>query len=261
MLNKLFKSGRKNNESSSTAIAGRYRLIDSLRGLAVVNMVIFHLLYDIFVIYRSDYKWALHPAVYAWERYICFSFIIISGVSLHFTSHPYRRGIIVSLCGLAVTAVTALAVPSQIVWFGVLNLIGAAMIITAFAKPLLVRIPPFVGAVFSLILYALTCAIPKGYIGFFYIRLFSLPKKLYDIGVLVLAGFPPKDFHSSDYFPLLPWIFVFLFGFFLWEEISRRKAEGLFVRGIPGLEVIGKYSLLMYLVHQPIIMGCLELIF
>ena len=46
MLNKLFKSGRKNDESSSNAIAGRYRLIDSLRGLAVVNMVIFHLLYD-----------------------------------------------------------------------------------------------------------------------------------------------------------------------------------------------------------------------
>ena len=243
------------------ALKTRYRMIDSLRGLAVVNMVLFHLLYDIFVIYGSNYNWHSQLPVYIWERYICVSFIMISGASLHFSSHPYRRGIIVSLCGFAVTAVTAVAIPSQIIWFGVLNLIGAAMIITAFAKPLLQRIPPVLGAVASVLLYALTCDIPRGYIGFFYIKLFSLPEKLYDIGFLFFAGFPSKSFHSSDYFPLLPWIFIFLLGFFLWEQIKSSGADKFFVRGIPVLDFIGKYSLIIYLIHQPVLMGICQLIF
>ncbi len=239
----------------------RYRLIDSLRGLAVVNMVIFHLLYDIFVIYGSNYNWNSQLPVYIWERYICISFIVISGVSLHFTSHPYRRGIIVSLCGFAVTAVTAIAVPSQIIWFGVLNLIGASMMITVIAKPLLRRIQPIFGATAAFLLYALTCGIPRGYIGFFYIKLFSLPEKLYDIGFLFFAGFPSKSFHSSDYFPLLPWIFIFLLGFFLWEQIKRYRADRFFVRGIPVLDVIGQHSLIIYLIHQPVLMEICQLIF
>ena len=135
------------------------------------------------------------------------------------------------------------------------------MIITAFAKPLLQRIPPVLGAATSLLLYALTCGIPRGYIGFFYIKLFSLPEKLYDIGFLFFAGFPSKSFHSSDYFPLLPWIFIFLLGFFLWEQIKSSGADKFFVRGIPVLDLIGKYSLIIYLIHQPVLMGICQLIF
>ena len=56
----------------------RYRLIDSLRGFALLNMVAFHLCYDIFMIYGVDDNWALRPESVAWERFICVSFILIS---------------------------------------------------------------------------------------------------------------------------------------------------------------------------------------
>ena len=69
----------------------RYRLIDTLRALALLNMLVFHFLYDVFVVYGGDFSWTLHPAVVAWERYICVSFLLIAGVSLHFSRHVLRR--------------------------------------------------------------------------------------------------------------------------------------------------------------------------
>ena len=86
----------------------RYELIDSIRGFAIINMVIFHTLYDIFMIY-GDGSFFTSPWCAVWERFICVSFIIISGVSFNFSLHTVRNGIIVSLCGFLVTIVTALA--------------------------------------------------------------------------------------------------------------------------------------------------------
>ena len=87
----------------------RYDLIDSIRGFAVIYMVAFHALYDIFIIY-GDGSAFTNSFFAVWERFICVSFIIISGVSFNFSNHTVRNGIIVSLCGFVVTTVTAIAV-------------------------------------------------------------------------------------------------------------------------------------------------------
>ncbi len=125
----------------------RYGLIDAFRGFALVNMVIYHFCYDIFAVYGLDPVWFTYPWVIVWERFICISFILISGVSLHFSYHPIRRGLIINLCGLLITFVTALVMPEQAVWFGVLNLIGCAMLIATLLRKLLDKINPFLGAV------------------------------------------------------------------------------------------------------------------
>lgn len=72
----------------------RYDLIDSIRGFAVINMVVFHALYDIFIIY-GDGSAFTNSFFAVWERFICVSFIIISGVSFNFSNHTVRNGIIV----------------------------------------------------------------------------------------------------------------------------------------------------------------------
>ena len=114
----------------------RLQMIDTLRGFALLNMVLFHFFYDIFMVYGLDPKWGLHIGTIVWERFICVSFILLSGVSLHFSKHAYRRGLIVNACGLLVTLVTAVAMPGQAVWFGVLNLIGCSMLIATSASSL-----------------------------------------------------------------------------------------------------------------------------
>lgn len=239
----------------------RYHLIDALRGFALVNMVLFHLVYDIFNIFSAETGWNSEPLTIIWERFICCSFIILSGVSFNFSHHPFKRGIILNACGFLITVVTVLVMPSQAVWFGILNFLGCAMMIAYPLKAYLENIKPVIGATVSLILFAFLYGIPEGYVGFFGIEIFKLPEFLYGIKVFAFIGFPSADFHSTDYFPIIPWIFLFLSGYFAWRVIKNCNAERFFKRKIPFFDFIGCHTLVIYILHQPIIMGVLNLLF
>ena len=73
---------------------------------------------------------------------------------------------------------------------------------------------------------------------------------------LWILGLRTADFVSADYFPLLPWIFIFLFGASLGGRIKeRRLPERFYGLACPPLEAVGRHSLLIYLLHQPVLMG------
>lgn len=238
----------------------RYRLIDSLRGFALLHMVAFHFCYDVFVIYEGQYGWPRLPGVVVWERFICMSFILVSGMSLRFSRHPYRRALIINACGLLITAVTAIAVPDEAIWFGVLNGIGCCMLITQALRRWLETCNPFAGAAVSFLLFAFFYGLPSRTLGFFGLELVRLPDALYSFRPLAILGLPDAGFVSSDYFPVLPWLFWFVCGFFVWRIVMRLRAERFFVRGLPGLNFLGKYSLYIYMIHQPLLMGVCFLI-
>jgi len=74
-------------------------------------------------------------------------------------------------------------------------------------------------------------------------------------------GFPEPGFESADYFPLLPWFFVFMLG--AWFGIyvkERRLPERFFTQSVPVLPWFGRHSLLIYLIHQPVLYGLTLLI-
>ena len=241
--------------------SNRYQLIDAFRGFALVNMVIYHFCYDIFAAYGLDPEWFTYPWVIVWERFICVSFILSAGRSLHFSYQPIRRGLIINLCGLLITLVTALVMPEQAVWFGVLNLIGCAMLIAALLRKLLDKINPFFGAALSLMLFAVFYGVPERYIGFFNIKLLRVPDFFYQFKYAAFLGFPDEGFRSSDYFPIITWIFIFLLGYFLWGIVKRYKKEELFRRGFAPLNFLGRHALIIYLIPQPLLMGICFLIF
>ena len=87
--------------------------------------------------------------------------------------------------------------------------------------------------------------------GFEGARLLTLPAGLYRDHVTALLGFPPADFFSTDYFSLLPWFFLFLTGWFLF----RLRPEE--TRRVPVVTAMGRRSLLIYMLHQPVIYGLL----
>ena len=93
--------------------------------------------------------------------------------------------------------------------------------------------------------------------GFESLVLCTLPDWLYRNHLTAYLGFPHSGFFSTDYFPLVPWIFLFLTGLFLFR-ITNDKGwnEKLFARGqVPLLNLIGRNSLLVYLLHQPVLYG------
>ena len=238
----------------------RYHTIDAIRAAAVISMVLYHLYYDIFCLFGGHPEYCFLTPIYLWERSICITFIVISGVSLNFSRHGYRRGLIVAGCAMAVTLVTYVMFPEEAIWFGVLHLLSVSMLLTTAIRPLLDKLKPIVGMIVFFVLFMLCYGIPNGHIGLFSYPLIRLPAALYQYKWLSVVGFLSGDYYSMDYFPILPWVFLFLFGYFLWRFIKEKGLDRYFCKKIPVLDFIGRHSLLIYMLHQPILYGICYLI-
>ena len=242
-------------ESVTGKTKTRYYLVDALRGLALINMVLYHFSYDIFVIYGQNPDWLGSTAAFLWQQGICWSFILISGFSWRFgAANSLKRGLLLNGLGLLITAVTWLAIPDEVILFGILNFIGCGVLLTIPFSKSGEKIPPLLGAGICLILFALTYHIQNGYlqIGGEILR---LPDGLYS-GIFTILGFPGPGFYSSDYFPILPWIFLYWTGWFLYPVFMKSKGiRSLLSVRIPLLSVIGRKTILVYVLHQPILMG------
>ena len=239
----------------------RYGIIDAARAVAIINMTAYHLCYDIFVVFGIWTGFYRSVPVMIWERFICCSFIMISGISLNFTRRGYFRGITVSLCGLAISLVMLIFMPEEMIWCGILSFLGAAMLITYALRGVLNKVPAAPGAGISLLLFVLCYGIPSGYIGILTYPLIKLPAAIYNLKWLAFLGFPSNDFYSSDYFPLLPWIFLFIFGYLLWRVIKSKGLDRFLYKEIPVLGFIGRHSLFIYMVHQPVLYGICYIVF
>ena len=119
----------------------RYSLIDAIRGLAVVNMVLYHFLFDVYILQGFNVGWRSIPGVHIWQQCICWTFILVSGLSWHLGSHRLRNGLIINGCGLLVTVVTLIAEPDEAIWCGVLTLLGCSLLLATAMKRLLEKIP------------------------------------------------------------------------------------------------------------------------
>ena len=233
----------------------RYRWLDILRGAAVVNMVAFHFCYDWFEVFARQPGWYFLWPSRLWQQAICCTFILTAGFSAHLGRRALRHGLILNLCGLAVSAVTLLALPSEAVRFGILNLLGCAVLLAWLLRPALEKLPAAAGLCASLFLFALTRHLPEGYLGLLGLWRLELPAGLYRRNALAFLGLPGPTFTSSDYFPLAPWFFLFLAGWFLCR-LARPRLDGFLPRlACPPLEWVGRHSLGLYLIHQPVCMA------
>lgn len=230
-------------------------MLDALRGLALVNMVLYHFSYDIFVIYGQNPDWLDSPWTFLWQQGICWSFILISGFSWRLGgAGNLRRGLYLNGLGFLITLVTWLVIPEEFIFFGVLNLIGCGVLLTIPFSKLGEKIPPLLGGGICLVLWAVTHEVQRGYLWLGGSRLL-LPQELYT-GYFTFLGFPEPAFFSSDYFPLLPWLFLYWAGWFLFPLVMKSKKIRHFLSiRIPLLSAIGKKTIWVYILHQPVLMG------
>ena len=239
---------------------GRLYMIDSLRGLAIVLMVVYHAFYNVRYIFGNPFGWTLR--LYPVQQAACWLFILIGGFSSALSRSNLRRGLLVSACGLGLTAFTAVFLPSERIVWGVLSFLGAAMLLAHFAKPLLERVPAGWGLAASAALFVLTRDIQYGWLGFEGHWLAPLPAPLYETAWLFPFGFPGPGFWSADYFPLLPWLFLYACGFYCYQLCLRSETAGRVLQWrAPVLAALGRRSLPIYLLHQPVIFGVMWLVF
>ncbi|MBQ8822257.1 MAG: DUF1624 domain-containing protein [Lachnospiraceae bacterium] len=228
----------------------RFSILDTYRGFVLIHMIAFHFLYDIFMVFSVDTSWYFRPGNRIWQQFICWSFILLSGwVWPYGASKALKRGLFINLCGLIITVVTAVFMPGELVIFGVLNFLGCAILLMLPLEKLLRHIPAFLGfaVFFALFLLFYNC-------------------NDWNIGVesilLIPIGFPTKGFYSSDYFSILPWFFLYVTGYYLGRILENTKG---FLRicnvKIPVLDIIGRKSIWIYLLHQPLCYGVCLILF
>lgn len=242
-----------NNKQSN-----RFWEIDFLRGIAIIMMIIYHILFDLnfFDIYSIN----LHSFPFRLFLYpIGTTFLLLVGISLTLSyarsqqTIPTKqlsikfllRGLKIFGFGIVITIITWILIPENFIIFGVLHCIGISIIL---AYPFLqLRIPNlFIGIVFILSGIALRTTV-------------------FEFNWLVWLGFIPSGFSTIDYFPLLPWFGVVLIGIFIGKTLYpnyNRKFELSDLsryKPVNFLCFLGKHSLVIYLIHQPILMGIIYL--
>lgn len=217
--------------------------LDALRGLNLLWMIAIHFIYDIVVLFPL-WQWTA-PDWYVFLVRLCsVLFLLISGVCVNLGSNSLRRGLTVLGGGMIITAVTvALALTglcdaSIIIYFGILHCLGVCMLLW----PLVRKCPGWLLAILGLVLI---------FVGKY------LNTLTVDTYWLIPLGLCPDYFASSDYFPL-----IWNFGFFLVGAGVGRylyaKKTSLFpkvkqVLPLRFLGFCGRHSLLIYLLHQPVL--------
>lgn len=220
------------------APAGRYALLDELRGLDLVSMMLYHACWDMMFLFGIWMDWYAGMPGRLWQQTICWVFILLSGFCVQLGHHTLRRGAQVFGAGALVTAVTLLFMPEDRVIFGVLTFLGSAMLLTGVLEPLLKKIPPAAGLAVSAVLFALTYHLDERWLGFGGLRL-ALPDAWYANYFTAFFGFLPFDFYSTDYFAQLPWLFLFWAGYFLYGIVGPQTHGTAAPLGVPGAGLDG----------------------
>ena len=150
-----------------------------------------------------------------------------------------RRGLQLAVISLGVTLVTFLNNPANFIVFGILHCLSACAILYALLRPALARIPHTLAPVLWITLTVL----------FGWLTAVVVP----DSGWFWLFGFENARFVSADYYPLFPWFFVYLLGAWAGPYIFAHRLPAWFYRlRCAFLEKIGRWSLWVYLLHQPV---------
>ncbi|MBU4530589.1 MAG: DUF1624 domain-containing protein [Hoeflea sp.] len=224
----------------------RLLAVDAARGAAIAGVVLFHLVWDLeFTGFISGV--AFHPLWLAFGRSLAGSFMFLAGVSLvlahgvQFRTRTYfRRLTVIVVAAVAITIVTLLAFPSAFVYFGILHSIAIASLIGV----VFLKLPTSASLLAGLAMMALPWFI-------------SLPA--FDPRWLAWIGLSANPPLSNDFVPVFPWAGVTLLGIAFAKAVdigkNRMISAGADCRFLARLGWLGRHSLTIYLLHQPMMLA------
>ena len=237
----------------------RYHILDTVRGICIILVVLYHLLYDLSEVFGGHYAFFRSHGMDVFRDHFVGVLIVLAGISCNLTRSDLKRGVKTVLCGILVAAVMSVAMPGSNIVFGILHFLGTGMILHGLSRKVLAKIPMAVGIPVSLILFLLTLGISEGSFGWpgvFTLEIPTLPKNT----LLYILGFDTGH-DSADHWPVMPWMFLFLTGTFLGRLFKDDKVPRWFRSDpVPPLSFLGRHTLIIYLVHQPLIYGTLYLL-
>lgn len=209
--------------------------MDFFRGIALILMIIFHLVFDLKEFAQVSVNYASGFYYYV-GKIAGISFIILAAISCYFSKSNMKRGLQILGMGIAITIVSHIYNPSYGIKFGILHFLGISIIIYPIFKD--------VNKWFLLVLGTLIIILGN------YFKLINMP-----FDYLFIFGLTGDLFVSADYYPLLPWFGVFLYGIFIRQILySEKKSLFSFHPRNNIISTLGRHTFIIYLVHQPLIL-------
>ncbi|MCY4005780.1 MAG: heparan-alpha-glucosaminide N-acetyltransferase [Rhodobacteraceae bacterium] len=225
--------------------------MDGLRGLALLGMIFFHCVWDL------EFFGLLAPAttdLLVWRVFaasVAASFLFVAGVSLCL-AHAHRihwrpwarRLAILTLAALAITAITRVITPDEYIRFGILHMIAAASLLGL----VVLRVPVWLTAAAAAAILVINHQLSSDFL---------------DPALWEWTGFGGGGRGASDFRPIVPWLAPALLGiaaaqFCQQRDLLPRLATWqLESRAAQLLRDLGRHSLLVYLVHQPILFAAI----
>lgn len=269
----------------------RVYLLDIIRGILIIYVVYYHFMYDLNDIIGKEVPYLYSTWFSTIRDCMSGSLIFISGISCNFSRSNLKRGIRTLGIAMCLTAITYFVMPEQTILFGILHLLGTMMTVYGLGQlisKLIARrksaavdevqngehtgdrtketsdnvkkhtqVDNSVRIILAPILFILVLCTYNIYWGWFGIGALrvALPNALYGSFPMYLCGFR-GPFFSADYYPLLPWGLLFMSGAMFGSIFrSENLPEFLYKNFCKPLAFIGRHTMIIYLVHQPLLLG------
>ena len=219
--------------------------IDVIRGISILAMVTFHFAFDLMYFGFAKSDLIYQPDWRLFERMIAFSFLFIAGLSLSITHRSwinwksfFRRYGVTAICAVLISIVTYILFNNDMIRFGILHAISVSGLVGL----LLLKLNSLSLFFLAVLLFLLNLFIPQPLEGDYFWQW------------LIYTTETPN---SLDYRPIIPWITPFILGmasyqlFKKWDLLETNNTTNYNELSI--LCWLGRNSLLIYLVHQPIL--------
>lgn len=215
--------------------------LDFLKGIALLLMVYFHLIYDLDQFFNNTVSIESPFNAYTGKA-AGLLFIFTAGIGTYLSRNNLKRGLKLFGIAIIITIASYIYSPDEIIMFGILHFFAACILL----YPLFRKLNPAALFVLGVLIYLLKT--PAGKINMPFNYLFPL-------------GLINQSFASSDYYPLIPYLGIFIFGVAIGKILYKEKTS-IFKFQPPKnfINFAGRHTLAIYLLHQPIILIVLELI-
>ena len=229
--------------------ATRIDAIDTLRGVAICSMIVYHFAYDLRIYRVTNADFVHDPFWLAFRALIVTSFMVLVGISLVLAeearathAHFWRRIAVIVACALLVTLASWVAFRETFIYFGILHAIAVASVLVS---PLVSR--PRAALLTGAAIIAAGVAWSNAW---------------FDPRAHSWIGFATTKPPTEDYVPLAPWAGVVALGVAAGHGLVRDGFRKLAPLGnAPAwLRWLGRHSLFVYMIHQPLLLGALWLV-
>lgn len=241
----------------------RVHMIDTIRGVIILGVVAYHFLFDLWDIWDMDLWWMQSVLVNGIRDFGAGVLIFLSGISSLLSHSNIKRGFKTLVCALILSLVTYFAVPDNFIFWGILHFLGFMMLIYGIIGKFINKLPRLVGfGIFMALFVFMYPLVIDGYVGLLGLFKIYIPEAMKVSELTYIIGFGGGELISADYFPILPWSALFLAGTYVGNYVKEgRIPEFLYKDVCKPITFLGRNTLVIYLLHQPVIFALVWLVY